>query len=86
MFDLGKLLEEHWGSMKFLAAMGERPFAEIMLEDKLIIIKIINVKVLIEAMISHTFRKKRFASFKLKTLKDAGYKIRIKYGRLEFSV
>lgn len=86
MFDLEKLIEKHWGGFRFLAAMGERPFAEIMIEDKTIIIKIVNVKILLEAMISHMFKKHRFGSFKLKTLKEAGYKIRIKYGRLEFGL
>ena len=86
MFDLGKLIEEHWGKFRFLAAMGEKPFAEITIEDKLITIRIINLVVLVEAMVSHIFRKHRFGSFKLHTLKDAGYKIRIRYGRLSFEI
>lgn len=86
MLDFGKLIEKHWGKFRFLAAMGEKPFAEITIEDKLITIKIINVVVLAEAMISHIFRKHRFGSFKLKTLKDSGYKIRIKYRRLSFEI
>lgn len=86
MFDLEKLIEEHWGKLRFYAAMGEKPFAEIIIEDKSITIKINNVIVLMEAMISHIFKKHRFGSFKLKTLKDAGYTVKIKYRRLEFKV
>jgi hypothetical protein len=86
MFDIRGLLEKYWGSLRFYAAMGERPFAEIIIEDKLITIRIINVKVLMEAMVSHVFRKHRFGSFKLKTLKDAGYRVRIQYRRLSFEV
>ena len=86
MFDLQKLIEKHWGKLRFYTAMGEKPFAEIMIEDKLITIKIINAVVLVEAMISHIFKKHRFGSFKLHSLKDSGYKIRIKYGRLSFYI
>jgi hypothetical protein len=86
MFDLEKLTEKYWGRLRFYAAMGDRPFAEIMIEDKMITIRIVSFKVLVEAMISHIFRKKRFASFKLKTLKDSGYKIRIRFGRLYFDI
>lgn len=86
MFDLSKLIEEHWGRLRFYAAMGERPFAEIIIEDKLITIKIVSSVVLVKAMVSHMFRKHRFGSFKLHTLKDSGYKIRIKYGRLSFEI
>lgn len=86
MLDLEKLTEGFWGRLRFLAAMGDRPFAEIMIEDKVITIRIIDVKVLLEAMVSHIFKKHRFGSFKLQTLKDSGYKVRIKYGRLEFDI
>ncbi len=86
MLDLHGLMEKYWGEFKFYAAMGERPFAEIMIEGKLITIRIVNFKVLVEAMISHIFRKKRFASFKLQTLKDSGYRVRIRFGRLEFDI
>ena len=86
MLDLQKLIEKHWGRLRFYAAMDEKPFAEIMIEDKLITIKIINAVVLMEAMISHIFRKHRFGSFKLNVLKDSGYKIRIKFGRLSFEI
>ena len=86
MLDLGKLIDRHWGELKFYAAMGERPFAEISIEGKVISIRIVNLAVLAEAVISHIFRKKRFASFKLKTLKDSGYSVRIKYRGLELGV
>lgn len=86
MFDLESLIEKHWGKLRFYAAMGKKPFAEIIIEDKSITIKINNVIVLMEAMISHMFKKHRFGSFKLKTLKDAGYNVKIKYRMLEFKV
>jgi len=86
MFDLQKLIEKYWGELRFYAAMGDKPFAEIIIEDKLITIKIINVVVLMEAMVSHIFRKQRFGSFKLKSLKDSGYRLRIKYRRLSFEI
>ena len=86
MFDLEKLIEKYWGGLRFYAAMGKKPFAEIMIEDKLITIKIVSFPVLVEAMVSHIFRKQRFGSFKLKTLKDSGYRLRIKFGRLSFEI
>ncbi len=86
MFDLQKLIEIYWGEMRFYAAMGKKPFAEIIIEDKLITIRIINIPVLVEAMVSHIFKKHRFGSFKLKSLKDSGYKLRIRYGRLSFDI
>lgn len=86
MFDLEKLIEKYWGELRFYAAMGKKPFAEIRIEDKLITIRIVNFVVLVEAMISHIFRKQRFGSFKLQTLKESGYRIRIKFGRLSFEI
>lgn len=83
---LGRLIEKHWGRLRFYAAMGDKPFAEIMIEDKTITIDIINAVVLMEAVISHIFKKQRFASFKLNSLKDSGYRVRIKYRRLEFDI
>ncbi len=86
MKSLGDVLEKAFGELRFYAALGDKPFAEITIEEDVITIKIINVIVTIEALIEHIFRKKRLASYKLKYLKDAGYRIKIKYRGIEFEI
>ena len=84
--DMGKLLEKAFGELKFYAALNKKLFAEIIIEDKTITIEIINAVVMIEAMIEHIFKKHRFSSLKLKTLKDAGYRIVVKYRGMKFEI
>ena len=84
--DLGKVFEKAFGELKFYAALDKKLFAEIKIEDKVITIDIINAVVMLEAMIEHIFKKHRVGSLKLKILKDAGYRIVIKYHEMKFEI
>ncbi len=80
---LSESLEGIWGEMHFYATIGERPFAEIMIEDRDITIRIVSFKVLLEAMLIHIFKKERISSNKLKELKNAGYTLTVVIGPIK---
>lgn len=86
MVNLDPILDRLFGDLHFYAFLGKRPFAEIKIEEKMIIIRITNPLVLTAAIINHIFRKKRFASHKLKNLKRIGYNIKIVYGKFEYNL
>lgn len=86
MVNLGPVLDRLFGDLRFYAFLGERRFAEIKIEEKMIIIRITSPPVLAAAIINHMFRKKRFASHKLKNLKRIGYKVKIVYRKLEYEL
>ena len=84
--DISRFFEDMFGEMKFYAGLDEKLFAEISISDSNIDIKIIHPVVTIQAMLIHIFKKSRVGSNKLKALRDAGYTITIRYGKLKFKV
>jgi len=86
MVNRDAILNRLFGELHFYVYQGKREFAEIKIEDKMITIKITNPIVLIAAIINHMLRKKRFASYKLKALRDAGYSIRIVYKKFKYEL
>lgn len=83
MMEISEALEKAFGKMRFYASLGNKNFAEIIIGDSQITIKIISAIGFLEAILIHVFKKHRFSSKKLKHLKKAGYRIVIKYGRIE---
>jgi len=81
--ELSESLEKIFGRMYFCACLGDRRFAEIRIEENTITIEIVDTVGFLEALLIHIFRKHRFSSRKLGDLKKAGYRVKIKYGRLE---
>lgn len=86
MVNLDPILDRFFGDLHFYVFLGKRSFAEIKIEENLITIRITSPLVLIAAIINHMFRKKRFASQKLKALKEAGYKVKIVYKKFKYEL
>ena len=81
--DIGELLEKVFGEMRFCVCLGERCFAEIKIEEDTITIEIVDAVGFLKAFLIHIFKKRRFSSKKLSDLKKAGYRVVIKYRKLE---
>jgi hypothetical protein len=84
--DIGEVLEAVFGEFRFYAGLNRKLFAEISITEERIDIRIINPVVAIEAMLIHVFKRARISSKKLKLLKEAGYEITVRYGKMKFTM
>jgi hypothetical protein len=84
--DISKTLVGLFGDLKFYAALDKKLFAEVSITEDKIDIKIINGIVGLQAMLIHVFKKQRVSSNKLLDLKNAGYSVTIRYGKLKFNI
>ena len=84
--DISKTLISLFGDLKFYAALDQKLFAEVVITEDRIDIKIINSFVAVQAMLIHLFKKQRISSNKLLDLKNSGYSITISYGKLKFHI
>ena len=84
--DISKTLIGLFGDLKFYAALDQKLFAEVSIQEEHIEIRIIDGFVALQAMLIHTFKKQRVSSNKLLDLKKSGYTITIRYGKLKFKI
>ncbi len=81
---LDSFLEKIFGNVHFYIFVGKKPAAEIIINEKEIVVDIKNPVLAVEAAIEQMLKKKHVGSEKLKQLKKMGYKVKIKYKRIEF--
>ncbi len=80
------LLDRVFGKLHFRAMIGEKAFAEIIMQGDIIHIRITSIPYFLKAMLYHALKRERIQSHKLKALKEAGYKIVIKWGRVTHEI
>ena len=84
--DIGNFLEGVFGEFRFYGGLNKKLFAEISITEDKIDIRLISPVVAIEAMLIHVFKRARISSKKLHLLKEAGYEITVRYGRMKFKM
>ncbi len=82
------ILELVSGRMHFYLSVGGRPAIEIILrdEEKEIVAEIKNPVLALELGLQQISTAKKFDSYMLDRVKDAGYKIKVKYKMFEFEL
>ena len=80
------ILEIIEGKVHFYLSVGGKPAVEIIMKDKEIVAEIKNPLLAIELGIQQLATKEKRDSYVLQRVKDAGYKIKVKYKMLEFEL
>lgn len=83
---VGDILRDLVGKIHFMIFLGKKPAAEILLENKEIIVDIKNPLIAIELGIEEFLSKKKRDINMLKKIKRMGYTIRIKYKMFEVDI
>jgi hypothetical protein len=82
-----ELLETILGKIHFYITVGRKPAAEIFIEKKTIIIEILNPILAIDIGIQIWLKFRKMGKKGLLTfVKKSGYRIKIKYKRLQFEL
>jgi hypothetical protein len=75
------------GKAHFMIYMGKSPAAEIELNDKEVMVNIVNPVALIELGIEEFISKKGVQDIEvIRKIKEAGYRIKVKYKTLEMEL
>jgi hypothetical protein len=75
------------GRAHFMIYMGKYPAAEIELKDKEVLVNITNPLALVELGIEEFISRKGAADLEvIKRVKEAGYKVKVKYKTLEMEL
>ncbi len=80
------ILELISGRIHFYLSVGGKPAIEIILRDKEIVAEIKNPLLAIELGLQQMGTSKSMDSYVLKKIKDAGYKIKVKYKMFEIEL
>lgn len=83
---LAGILEKLMGKVRFYIYLGKKPFAEVIFNDNEIVLDIKNPVLAVEAAVEEIIKKKHFGSKRLDILKTMGYKVKVRYKRLEFEL
>lgn len=82
---LRQVLGDLTGDVHFYVTVGEKPAAEVILKDKLIIVEIKNPLLAAEALMKQLLSKPKNKT-RLKKLKSLGFTIKIRYKMLEMDL
>ncbi|MFQ5647800.1 MAG: hypothetical protein ACE5FW_01055 [Candidatus Aenigmatarchaeota archaeon] len=86
---IAKILERVAGKVHILVTVGDKPAIEVIFEEPYITLDIKNPVLAAEAGLSEMMKRRgavAFDSRRLDSLKDLGYRIKIKYRKFEYEL